>query len=108
MILLDGRVSQAVIVYGSTDNSSSGGAGLGGGGRLTIPGGGGSMAGSASGGWFSMRRDDRDSGELSLKSAKRDTAWFRERFREFSRTCDAKKRSSEKSGECSEESVTTL
>ena len=55
------------------------------------------MAGSAGGGWFSMRQDDRDIEELSLKSEKRDTAWFGERFGEFSITCDAKKRSSEKS-----------
>jgi len=78
---------------GSADNGSGDGAGLGGGGRLTILGGG----YSAGGGWFSMRRDDRDSEELSLKSEKRDTAWFEEPFGEFSRTCEAKKRSSEKS-----------
>jgi hypothetical protein len=61
---------------GSAGNGSGGRAGLGGGGRLSTPGGGGSMAGSASGGWFSMRRDDRDSEELSLKSELHDTAWF--------------------------------
>ena len=49
-------------------NGSGGGAGLGGGVRSTGPGGGGIMASSAGGGWFSMRRDDRGSEELSWKS----------------------------------------